>query len=120
MVKKENFDFELGFFESLHKRLPKDVRVVSILAQLYTKTGQVDSGLKMDRKLVRLHPEDPVNHYNLACSLALKGRKADAVHALRAAIDLGYRDFNWMRNDPDLECMHGFAAFDLMLNQVSA
>ena len=44
MAKRENFDFELSFFKSLHKRMPKDVRVASILAHLYTQTGQIDLG----------------------------------------------------------------------------
>ena len=68
MAKRTEYDFELSFFEGLHRRMPKDVRVASILAHLYTKTGQLDDGLKMDRKLVRLNPQDPVAHYNLACS----------------------------------------------------
>ena len=109
MSKREDYALELGFFEGLHKRMPKDLRVVSMLAQLYTKTGQIDSGLKMDRKLVRLSPDDPVNHYNLACSLTLKDRKADAVKSLRTAIALGYTDFDWIRHDPDLQPLHDFA-----------
>ena len=111
MAKRENFDFELDFFESLHKRMPKDVRVVSILAHLYTQIGQVDSGLRMDRKLARLTPEDPTVHYNLACSLALKKRKADALKALRAAITFGYDDYVWMCNDPDLVELHEYPGF---------
>ena len=49
----------------------------------------------MDRKFVRLAPINPTAHYNLACSLALKKRKADAVRALpRSAVELGYRDLD--------------------------
>ncbi|ADE54291.1 TPR end-of-group domain-containing protein [Coraliomargarita akajimensis] len=102
MAQRGNYDFEIGFFEDLHKRMPKDIRTASILAHLYTETGRIDEGLKIDRKLVRLMPEDPVAHYNLACSLALKERLADAVQALRRAVELGYKDYAWMRKDPDL------------------
>ncbi|MGC6424168.1 MAG: TPR end-of-group domain-containing protein [Lentimonas sp.] len=105
MVKRENLDFELSFFEDLHKRLPKDLRVVSILAHIYTQTGRIDAGLKLDRKLVRLNPEDPNVHYNLACSLCLKHRYADAVRALRDAVRIGYNDFHWMQHDPDLAAL---------------
>jgi Flp pilus assembly protein TadD len=111
MAKPVNFDFELSFFQSLHLRMPKDVRVASILAHLYTQTGQIDMGLKMDRKLARLSPDDPTVHYNLACSLALKGRKADALKALRFAIACGYEDYVWMCNDPDLAALHEYAGF---------
>jgi predicted Zn-dependent protease len=111
MSKRGNLDFELGFFESLHKRLPKDKRVVTILAHLYTETGRIDSGLKMDRKLARLSPDDPTVHYNLACSLALKGRLADAVRALRTAASLEYDDYHWMCNDPDLKALDAYPGF---------
>lgn len=111
MMKRDSFDFELSFFKDLHKRMPKDVRVISMLAHLYTQTGQLDAGLRLDRKLARLTPEDPTVHYNLACSLALKGRKADALKALRTAITFGYDDYVWMCNDPDLSDLHEYGAF---------
>lgn len=117
MSKRQNYDFELGFFEQVQKRMPSDVRVVSILAHLYTKIGRVDDGLKMDRKLVRLEPENPTTRYNLACSLALKGRKADAVKILRTAIALGYSDFQWMQHDPDLAELHGYTEYEALLSE---
>ena len=118
MSKRENYEFELSFYESLHRRMPKDTRVVSMLAHLYTKVGQLDSGLKMDRKLARLEPEDPTVHYNLACSLALKGRKADAVKMLRTAIALGYKDFHWMQHDPDLDCLVDYLGYYELLQEL--
>ncbi len=117
MSRRDKYEFELAFFEQVRKRMPSDVRVVSILAHLYTQTGRIDEGLKMDRKLARLQPEDPTTHYNLACSLALKGRKADAVRALRTAITLGYEDFHWMRHDPDLSKLQGYPDFEALLRE---
>jgi Flp pilus assembly protein TadD len=111
MMNRDSFDFELSFFKNLHKRMPKNVRVISMLAHIYTQTGQLDEGLRLDRKLARLTPEDPTVHYNLACSLALKNRKADALKTLRAAITLGYDDFVWMCNDPDLTKLHEYRGF---------
>jgi len=110
-MKTDEFNFELSFFEDLHKRMPRDFRVVSMLAHLYTETGQVDQGLRMDRKLVRMSPKDPTAHYNLACSLALKNRQADALGSLKTAITLGYDDFVWMCNDPDLNNLHSHRGF---------
>jgi predicted Zn-dependent protease len=110
-MKTDKLDFELSFFEDLHKRMPKDIRVASMLAHLYTETGQIDRGLRMDRKLVRLTPEDPTVHYNLACSLALKDRNSEALKSLRAAITFGYNVFVWMRHDPDLANLQRYRGF---------
>jgi tetratricopeptide (TPR) repeat protein len=104
-------DFEIQFYEQLCRRLPKDVRVLSLLAQLYTLNRQYDAGLKLDRKLVRLCPEDPTVHYNLACSLALKQRYADALKVLKVAVALGYRSIDWMLQDADLQGLHSKQKF---------
>ena len=118
MSKREKYDFEIRFFENLHRRMPKDVKTASILAHLYTEVGQVEDGLRIDRKLVRLTPEDPTAHYNLACSLALKERFDDAVAALRNAVSFGYQDFNWMREDPDLAKLREYPAFSNFLSEL--
>jgi tetratricopeptide (TPR) repeat protein len=104
-------DFEISFFERILKRNPAYPDVIELLGGLYTKQGRVDEGLRMDRRLVRIAPENPIAHYNLACSLALKRRKADAVRALRQAVAVGYRDLDWLREDPDLENLRDYAAF---------
>lgn len=116
--KKEDYSFELQFYEALYRREKKDPRLIEILGHLYTREGRVDDGLKMDRRLVRLKPGDPLAHYNLACSLALKERKRDAVASLRTAIDLGYGDYQWMRKDPDLKGLHDYQAFLELLDEV--
>ena len=100
--------FEIAFFESVHRRCPDYVEVVELLGGLYTKTGRIAAGLRMDRKLVRLEPQNPTAHYNLACSLALSQKRTDALRALHTAITLGYDDRDWMEQDPDLESLKGF------------
>ena len=117
-MKTDKFDFELSFFEDLHKRMPKDFRIASVLAHLYSETGRIDKGLRMDRKLVRLSPEDPTVHYNLACSLALKNRKADALKSLQAAITFGYDDYVWMCHDPDLTNLQNYHGFKKLCNDL--
>src|SRR3954466_10094641 len=93
--------FEIEFFESVLRRNPRYVSVIEILGGLYTRQGRIADGLRMDRKLVKLQPGNATAHYNLACSLALSKRKSAALDELRHAVELGYRDFAWMQQDPD-------------------
>jgi len=121
---KPNDDFEIQFFEGVLKRNPSDTEVIELLGERYTKQGRIDEGLRMDRRLVRLAPNNPTAHYNLACSLALKRRKADAVRALRRAVEVGYVDLKWLREDPDLASLRNYPAFleieaDIALRQKS-
>lgn len=118
MAKKSDPAFEIQFFESIHRRDPNYTEVIEILGGLYTKTGRIADGLKMDRKLVRLLPKNATAHYNLACSLALSKRKADALRTLAHAVKLGYCDFDWMTQDPDLEGLKNHPEFQKLLQEL--
>jgi tetratricopeptide (TPR) repeat protein len=120
MPKEKNHDpdFEIKFFESVLRRDRNYAAVVELLGSLYTRQGRIADGLKMDRKLVKLQPANATAHYNLACSLALVKRNAAALDELRRAIELGYRDFDWMQQDPDLEALKKHPAFRSLLTQL--
>jgi tetratricopeptide (TPR) repeat protein len=116
----EDPEFEIGFFESVLRRNPGYTDVIEILGGLYTRHGRITDGLRMDRRMVRLQPENATAHYNLACSLALCGRKADALRSLRRAVDLGYADLEWMMKDADLEELREQPEFVALLKQLAA
>jgi len=52
---------------------------------------------------VTSRPEDGNAWYNLACCLALAGRKAEAVTALEQAVKAGFRDVDHIEGDSDLD-----------------
>lgn len=98
-------DFEFNFYVSLYKKLPNDKRLISLLAELYTRHGEIEKGLELDRKLVEIDESSATAHYNLACSLSLVENFEEAICALRKSISLGYCDFNWMLEDQDLQAL---------------
>ncbi len=108
-------EFDIQFFESVLRRDPGYAQVVELLGGLYTRQGRIADGLKMDRKLVKLQPANPTARYNLACSLALSKRKSDALAELQRAVALGYRDVEWMLQDPDLEGLKRHPHFQALL-----
>jgi len=112
--------FEIEFFESILRHNPKDTDVIELLGGLYTKGGRIDDGLRMDRRLVRLMPASSTAHYNLACSLALKKRKAEALSSLQRAIELGYQDVDWLMQDPDLDVLKNHPAFKTLISKIGS
>jgi hypothetical protein len=115
---KSDPTFDIHFYEAVHKKVPDYIDVIELLGGLYTKSGRIADGLRMDRKLVRLQPENATAHYNLACSLALSRRRADALKSLRKAVSLGYQDLDWMTQDPDLESLKQAPEFQKLLKQL--
>lgn len=110
-------EFEINFCRSILKHSPDDLPTMEILAGYLTKAGRIEEGLELDRRIVELDPENAVGHYNLACSLALKNRKAAAIESLRNALEKGYRDFSWLMEDPDLAMLHDHPGFSDLLSQ---
>ncbi len=98
-------DIEIDFLEGVIRRDPSYVDALQILGDDYTRRGKFKEGLKIDEQLAKIRPEDSLVQYNLACSYTLTGQLDLAFQSLTAALDLGYRDFKWMAEDPDLEAL---------------
>lgn len=113
--KREIRDFELRFYEGVIERTPNYIEALVPLAEAYTRLGLFKKGLEIDLKLSRLCKEDPIAHYNLACSFSLTGQPKKALQSLNKAIRLGYSDFRYMRRDPDLKPLHGDPGFKKIL-----
>lgn len=97
-----DLDIEISFMEGVVRRDPSYVEALQILGDDYTRRGRFSDGLTVDEKLARLRPRDSLVQYNLACSYSLTDRVGDALVALERALRLGYRDFKWLDQDPDL------------------
>ncbi len=104
-------EFLADFFGRETVRHPDNLEALAELAHVLTRLGRLEEGLAADERLVRLAPENPTVHYNLACSLALLGRPGGALQALARAVDLGYDDVLHLLDDPDLASLRGEPRF---------
>ena len=102
-AKKEDLAFEVEFFEGITQRDPDFVEALQVLGDAYTRMGQWEKGLEIDRQLAKLCPDNPLVFYNLACSYSLLKRVDEAFAALTEAVKHGYDDARWMNKDPDLD-----------------
>jgi tetratricopeptide (TPR) repeat protein len=114
---QNQLEFELDFFSAILKRHPDYVDVLRVLGNLLTLKGRYADGLQIDRRLVQLRPTDALAHYNLACSYALLKRPDQALKTLRRAVELGYRDFRYMREDRDLDTIRHDPRFRQLLRE---
>jgi tetratricopeptide (TPR) repeat protein len=106
-----DLDQEILFLEGLVRRDENYIEVLQILGDDYTRRGRFAEGLKIDEHLCKLRPDDSLVHYNLACSYSLMEQLNLAIETLENALNLGYRDFKWMAQDPDLENLREHAAY---------
>jgi adenylate cyclase len=57
-------------------------------------------------------------HYNVACGLALAGRRDAALDALDRAVEAGYRDASWIAKDEDLVSLRETPRFKALLRKL--
>ena len=70
---QSQIDFELEFLGRILERDPFFVDALRVHANNLAAKGQYGRALQIDRRLVRLIPEDAIAWYNLACSLRGSG-----------------------------------------------
>ena len=110
-------DFELDFFARILERHPDYVDVLRVQGNNLTLKGRFSEGLQIDKRLVNLRPNDSLAHYNLACSFCLLKKLDLALKTLRRAVELGYRDFRYMKEDRDLDGIRHDPRFRQLLRE---
>jgi predicted Zn-dependent protease len=111
-------EFQIRLYETALALGRDDVPLVAELAELYTRAGQYADGLALDEDLVSREPENPIFHYNLACSLSLVGDAGRAFQALEEALNLGFRDYKLLLEDRDLENLRADPRWAKLLERI--
>lgn len=104
-------DFEFDFFGEIVRRGTNNIHILRQHAELLVLRGDRAAALVVEQKLAQLLPSDPIVRYNLACALAVNDDVSEAFVQLLEAVRLGYRDFELMENDADLDALRNHDGF---------
>lgn len=107
--------FCLEFCSAILDRRPEHQEALESAAEHFTRLGYYADGLGLDERIVRIRPDDPGARYNIACSLALVGRRDDAIAALIFAAGRGYNNHAHMAQDEDLASLRSDHRFQAIL-----
>lgn len=99
---ENDLEFQVSFLEGILRQDPHHKEAIVFLGHAYTQLGRYAEGLEMDKRIVRMCPDDPVALYNLACSYSLLNETDKALDALETAASKGYCDVEHMLQDEDL------------------
>jgi len=118
LAERPQLDFELEFFGKILAAVPDFADVLRAQACNLTLKGRLQDGLAVDQKLASVRPTDPTAHYNLACRYAVLKRRDEAIGALRRAVELGYRDVEFIEQDHDLDSIRKDPRFRKLMKQL--
>jgi tetratricopeptide (TPR) repeat protein len=119
-LERKGLDFLAEFLAIELEHRPENVDALAELGHVYTRLGRLQEGLAVDRRLVRLLPENPTVHYNLACSLSLLGKGDLALAALEDAVQRGYDDGPHLAQDEDLAALRDDPRFQALIARLGA
>ena len=88
------------------------------LGLLYHVQAQYPRAIFYLKKAVANDPGKQKAHYELAASYALNNQPAEAVASLRQAIKAGFKNFQSILNDPDLEGLRDNRDFQALMDEV--
>lgn len=117
LATQPQIEFELDFFSAILEHRPEFFEVLKAHAKNLAVVRRHQEGLQVDQRITQLRPRDALARYNLACSLALNRHHSEALTELRAAIELGYRDFAFMRQDRDLDSIRKDPRFRALIRE---
>ncbi len=96
---------------------PKDVELRRELAKAY-EAKDYKKALEAAKKLHELHPDDPIDMYNVACMTCLVGDKDKAFDWLERSVQAGFNDADHMSNDYDLKTLWGERRFRKLVQSI--
>jgi tetratricopeptide (TPR) repeat protein len=104
--------------ESFEKAVAADENFLPALsdaAALYAHVGREESALRHLKKIGTIDPGRADAFYNAACMYARLDQPEEAMAWLKQAIEKGYRRWEQIRTDPDLESIRDLEAFERLL-----
>jgi TolB-like protein/Flp pilus assembly protein TadD len=94
---------------------PDDARAHIIYALMLADANRKDDALRQCALGLELSPGDPVMLYNCACLYSRLGEVDDAIDALRQALEAGYANRGWAKQDPDLNPLRDNPQFQQLM-----
>lgn len=111
-----------GQFEKAQKRFMQAIELAPNIPEAYNGVGvthyarnQYDQALEWYKKALRAAPEFGDAYYNMACIYALQNKHALAIDYLTLAMLNGYKDWDEMEKDHDLDSLENDPAYKELL-----
>ena len=99
---------------------PDFVQALNNLAVAYTEKGEYDKALSLFKRIIKLRPTSPVIYYYMACIYSEQKKIKESMDCIKDAIRTGFKDWNLLKNDKNLQNLRNSQSFrDFLKNHSS-
>src|SRR5271157_859122 len=102
------------------EQVPEDVRARILMAAELAGMGEIEQTERHLRMALALRPNDTNVLYNAACTYGILKKKQEALDTLKKAIECGYGNLEWIKQDPDLLLLRDDAEFQKLVSRGQA
>jgi spermidine synthase len=90
-------------YEKALSASPNFLRALNAYADVSAVLSRYDNAINTYRKMLTIKPGNPNIYYNLACLYSKQNKLEDSIHSLKKAVEKGYKNFENIKNDEDLD-----------------
>lgn len=98
---------------------PDFVQALNNLAVAYTEKGEYDKALSLFKRIIKLRPASPVIYYYMACIYSEQNKIKESMECIKNAIRTGFKDWNLLKNDKNLQNLRNSQSFKEFLKNHS-
>jgi len=109
------------FKKALHLK-PNDPTIIQQLntitqmsfdfAQKLIDQHKFDQAIIVYQRILKYRPDYSVSiHYNISCAYAKNNQPKEAVEWLKKSVQMGFKDWKYLQNDPDFDAIRNHALF---------
>jgi tetratricopeptide (TPR) repeat protein len=96
---------------------PDFTPAINKIGLIYVAQGEYDKAFSSYQRIIELKPDDYVAYYNVACMYAKQNKIEEAVDWLKKAVKHGFRDWEFLKKDKDLENIRRSSYYKELTNQ---
>jgi len=114
---RKKMDTDIAILEQKIGKEPDNAGLLQKLAVLYSMSGNNTKALDALQRFVRIQPDNPDGYYNIACVYAKEGKVDDSIRWLTRSIDKGFRNWNLLQKDQDLNSIRNTSYYKDLMNK---
>ncbi|MCD6353687.1 MAG: tetratricopeptide repeat protein [Proteobacteria bacterium] len=120
LARKGNLKGAVQHYKEAIRIEPDYAKAHYSLGVILKHEGRFNEAIKHLSETLRIDPDfSPLVYYKIAALYARQNKKEESIAWLRKAVEKGYKNWNYLRNDKDLENIRGSLYYKKLIGEIA-